>query len=221
MSTTFAPLLRRFRLLALVVAPAVLALASEARAADAPNKVVAKDDEGGTVNKRVRIGADFVGTFPVGPTAEVGDPALGVQGSFLVLLKNGLGIGITGGRVATGFQTMRRDTGTLTTITGGPSIRYEALRWPWHTRPFIGLDLGYASLKGSKVAFDPPNFVDTAHGIYAAPRIGLRGIVGGIVGFEASFVYQHLYTMTTFVSGNLRLHHLTGLGLTFGSFLAF
>lgn len=205
---------------AALIAAALLAWTSPARAQGkgGSGRTTPAEETVGKVTAKVRVGAAFIASFPIGALSDIGDPALGATGSIHILTKSGLAFGVVGVRQVTTLRTTVQGA-DLSATSGGASVRYEFLRWPFHTRPFISLDAGYTFLQTAGAGFTA-ELRETSNAFFAIPQVGIRGYVGSRLGIEAAAQYTHIYTRDSLDVMGRKLNHLTGMGLIFGLVLA-
>lgn len=207
----------------LLLAPALVLLAAEGRADEYEPLIGPAYGMSGSEETApaVRVGADFTATFPLGSTSDVANPSLlgGLSAHYMTLSRR-LAVGAAASYQVSDFIPVGAPEVELRTILVGPSLRYEIPLWPWATRPFVGLDFGWARFKADGATFNPPKDESSSGGMFVIPRVGIRAIFGRL-GVMASAHYQYLRAAHSLEIAESRAKVFPGMGVGFGMFAGF
>jgi hypothetical protein len=172
--------------------------------------------------ERLQIGADLTSGFGAGKISEVAQPSVGASATARVLLNRWLAVGVMGGlrheKLSSTDELSWNPQSQLTTTLAGVSTRLRLTELAADTRPFFGLDAGYAGFSSDHPDFAGQPEKRRTNGFFAAPQLGIETAIGRHFGFEAAVRYDYVRAHEALEIGNTQARDLSGAGLAAGFF---
>lgn len=170
---------------------------------------------------RIRVTADVATTLPLGSTERVADPVLAGRGYLSWLSPNErVMAGVLGGYLSQEHRLQQ--TPTLTATIFGAHAAWIFRPKDWGTRPYLGMQAGYANLKlNGGAQFSPPSGSESASGFFVIPEAGLTVTLTNHFGLRFNAQYVYIRSADEMLIENYRTYETHSFGLGGGVFVAF